>query len=284
MPAIFEQIAEKLHLTHHHDKKPEEATSAAPAPTTEEPVKAVEEVAAPSSPAFDREKVTVLFVLGGPGAGTSSSIPLCQFTSIAHNCITGKGTQCANLVKDFGFCHLSAGDLLRAEQNRPGSTYGDMIRTYIKEGQIVPKEVTIKLLENAMREALQEGREGEGWQNGHGRFLIDGFPRKMDQALKFDETVVEARTVLFFSTTEDEMLKRLLERAKTSGREDDNEESIRKRFRVYKEETMPVIEHYSKDQKVVTIDASASIEEVHEKAKAAVSKIFSEEITKNATV
>ncbi|KAL4246508.1 Uridylate kinase [Abortiporus biennis] len=264
MPAIFEQIAEKLHLTHHHDKKPEEATSAAPAPTTEEPVKAVEEVAAPSSPAFDREKVTVLFVLGGPGAG--------------------KGTQCANLVKDFGFCHLSAGDLLRAEQNRPGSTYGDMIRTYIKEGQIVPKEVTIKLLENAMREALQEGREGEGWQNGHGRFLIDGFPRKMDQALKFDETVVEARTVLFFSTTEDEMLKRLLERAKTSGREDDNEESIRKRFRVYKEETMPVIEHYSKDQKVVTIDASASIEEVHEKAKAAVSKIFSEEITKNATV
>ena len=64
-----------------------------------------------------------------------------------------------------------------------------MIRTYIREGQIVPMEVTVKLLENAMREALEEGREGEGWQDGRGRFLIDGFPRKMDQAAKFDEAV-----------------------------------------------------------------------------------------------
>ena len=64
-----------------------------------------------------------------------------------------------------------------------------MIRTYIKEGQVVPMEVTIKLLENAMRAALQEGREGEGWKDGKGRFLIDGFPRKMDQAVKFDEDV-----------------------------------------------------------------------------------------------
>ena len=121
----------------------------------------------------------------------------------------GKGTQCANLVQDFGFCHLSgtspehvslydhsdtsarriAGDLLRAEQNRPGSKYGEMIRTYIKEGQVVPMEVTIKLLENAMRAALEEGRTGEGWGEGRGRFLIDGFPRKMDQAVAFDEEV-----------------------------------------------------------------------------------------------
>ena len=64
-----------------------------------------------------------------------------------------------------------------------------MIRTYIKEGQIVPMEVTIKLLENAMKDALAEGREGEGWTDGRGRFLIDGFPRKMDQALMFDEQV-----------------------------------------------------------------------------------------------
>ena len=64
-----------------------------------------------------------------------------------------------------------------------------MIRKYIREGQIVPMEVTIKLLENAMRAALAEKRDGEGWQDGKGRFLIDGFPRKMDQALKFDEDV-----------------------------------------------------------------------------------------------
>ena len=66
-----------------------------------------------------------------------------------------------------------------------------MIRTYIREGQVVPMEVTIKLLENAMRAALQDpSRAGtEGWGEGRGRFLIDGFPRKMDQALKFDEDV-----------------------------------------------------------------------------------------------
>lgn len=83
----------------------------------------------------------------------------------------------------------TAGDLLRAEQNRPDSEHGEMIRHYIKEGLVVPMEVTIKLLENAMRAALQEGREGEGWADGKGRFLVDGFPRKMDQAVKFGESV-----------------------------------------------------------------------------------------------
>lgn len=82
-----------------------------------------------------------------------------------------------------------AGDLLRAEQHREGSEYGEMIRKYIREGQIVPMEVTVKLLENAMRAALSENRRGGGWQDGKGRFLIDGFPRKMDQAMKFDEDV-----------------------------------------------------------------------------------------------
>lgn len=84
-----------------------------------------------------------------------------------------------------------AGDLLRAEQEREGSEYGELIKDYIKEGNIVPMEVTIKLLENAMRSAIDERKESThtGWQNGRGRFLIDGFPRKMDQAIKFDETV-----------------------------------------------------------------------------------------------
>lgn len=82
-----------------------------------------------------------------------------------------------------------AGDLLRAEQQREGSSYGDLIRTCIREGNIVPMEVTVKLLENSMEAALKEQRSGEGWKNGRGRFLVDGFPRKMDQAMKFDEEV-----------------------------------------------------------------------------------------------
>jgi len=212
---------------------------------------------------FDASKVTVLYVLGGPGAG--------------------KGTQCANLVEDFDFCHLSAGDLLRAEQIREGSEYGDMIRTYIKEGQVVPMEVTIKLLENAMRAAIGEHSGGEGWTDGKSRFLIDGFPRKMDQAIKFDETVCQSRMVLFFETTEQVLLSRLLERGKTSGRDDDNEESIKKRFRTYQEQTKPVIEYYANQGKVATINATASIDEVHEKAKSVVNKILSGEAAGNIT-
>ncbi|KAJ7063044.1 UMP-CMP kinase [Mycena amicta] len=207
-----------------------------------------------TSPVFDHTKVTVIFVLGGPGAG--------------------KGTQCAYLVDDFGFCHLSAGDLLRAEQHREGSEFGQLIQTCIKEGNIVPMEVTIKLLENAMTAAMKEARAEDGWKNGRGRFLIDGFPRKMDQALKFDEEVCMASMVLFFSTTEEVMLSRLLERGKTSGREDDNTASIKKRFSTYKDTTMPVIEHYEKLDRVIEIDSSPSVEVVHEKAKEAVGKLL----------
>lgn len=97
-------------------------------------------------PLYTQDQATVIFVLGGPGAG--------------------KGTQCANLVRDYGFAHLSAGDLLREEQDRPGSQYGEMIRQLIKEGTIVPMEVTVRLLENAM------GREMK--DKGKHKFLIDG--------------------------------------------------------------------------------------------------------------
>uniref|UniRef100_A0A0W0FG73 Uridylate kinase n=1 Tax=Moniliophthora roreri TaxID=221103 RepID=A0A0W0FG73_MONRR len=228
MPAIVDKIADALHL---HRSQP-----------------------AAHSSAFDDKKVTVIFVLGGPGAG--------------------KGTQCARLVQDFDFSHLSAGDLLRAEQNREGSEYGKLIQTCIKEGTIVPMEVTVKLLQNAMTAAIEGKKNGEGWNDGRGRFLIDGFPRKMDQAEKFEEEVCKAAMVLFFTTTEEVMLERLLERGKTSGREDDNVESIKKRFNTYKEQTMPVIEHYEKLGKVAEIDSSATIDEVHEKAKIAVQKVL----------
>jgi UMP-CMP kinase len=210
-------------------------------------------------PTLDHRKITVIFVLGGPGAG--------------------KGTQCDRLVKDFGFCHLSAGDLLRAEQHREGSTYAGLIQTCIREGRIVPMEVTVKLLENAIQAALKEGRSGEGWTNGRGRFLVDGFPRKMDQALKFDEEVCLSSVVIFFQTSEEVMLKRLLKRGETSGREDDNVESIKKRFNTYKVETMPVIEYYAKHDKVAEIDSSASVEDVYKVTNAVVEKIFAAQST-----
>ncbi|CAE6489202.1 unnamed protein product [Rhizoctonia solani] len=211
---------------------------------------------ASDGPAFDAKKVMVIFVLGGPGAG--------------------KGTQCARIVEDFGFVHLSAGDLLREEQKREGSTYGALISEHIRNGTIVPMEVTVKLLENAMRAQLERPHPGAAWENGHGRFLVDGFPRKMDQAIKFDETVCLSSFVLFFDTTEEVMLERLLERGKTSGREDDNEESIKKRFRTFVETSMPVVDKYRLEGKVRVIDSTRPVDAVY----ADVSKVLREEFIK----
>lgn len=193
------------------------------------------------APGTNENEALVLFVLGGPGAG--------------------KGTQCANIVRDFGFKHLSAGDLLREEQDREGSQFGDMIKTYIKEGQIVPMEVTIQLLENAMTATIKE--------SGNRKFLIDGFPRKMDQALAFEEKVVPSKFTLFFDCPEETMRERLLNRGKTSGRSDDNEESIKKRFKTFVETSMPVVEHFGSEGRVVKLDATKSPEGVYEHVKKA---------------
>lgn len=125
------------------------SSSDSPQPHTEPPT------ASYPTPTFSPDSVSVIFILGGPGSG--------------------KGTQCAKLVSGYGFTHLSAGDLLRAEQDRPESEFGNLIKEYIKEGTIVPMEITVKLLENAMRAVLDE-KKGKDDEDGerNGKFLIDG--------------------------------------------------------------------------------------------------------------
>ena len=194
------------------------------------------------APVFSESEAAVVFVLGGPGAG--------------------KGTQCDLLVERYGFIHLSAGDLLRAEQDREGSTYGDLIKEHIKEGVIVPLEITVKLLEDAIRREIGKRRDGRQC-----RFLIDGFPRKMDQALAFEQAVCPSMFTLFYDCPEETMQERLLERGKTSGRADDNAESIKKRFKVFVETSMPVVRYFEGEGKVVKVMATGTKEEVFEETK-----------------
>jgi UMP-CMP kinase len=122
-------------------------------------------------------------------------------------------------------------------------------------------EVTVQLLENAMTDVLEKNKEGKG------KFLIDGFPRQMDQALKFEESVCPSKFVLFFDCPEEEMQKRLLERGKTSGRADDNAESIRKRFKTFEETSMPVVDYFRSKNKVVQVVATKTPDEVYKETK-----------------
>jgi UMP-CMP kinase len=183
--------------------------------------------ASSKSPAAKPE--AVVFVLGGPGAG--------------------KGTQCANIVRDFGFAHLSAGDLLRAHM-KSGSKDGNMVAEMIKQGQIVPSEVTVNLLLDAMR------------ASGKGKFLIDGFPRNKENRDAWEVTAgYDCDFVLFFDCPEDVMTTRLLGR--NEGRTDDNIETIKKRFKTFQDSSMPVVEHYEIKGKVRSVAAVAAPEEVY---------------------
>ncbi|TSL47708.1 UMP-CMP kinase [Bagarius yarrelli] len=183
-------------------------------------------------------KPQVVFVLGGPGAG--------------------KGTQCAKIVENYSYTHLSAGDLLRAERSRVGSESGQLIERYIKEGKIVPVEITINLLRMAMEETIKKD------QNMF-RFLIDGFPRNQDNLQGWDRVMegkADVKFVLFFDCSNDVCIDRCLERGKSSGRTDDNKESLEKRIQTYLQSTRPVVEQYEKQGKVRTIDASRAVNEV----------------------
>ena len=176
---------------------------------------------------------TVVFVLGGPGAG--------------------KGTQCANIVRDYKFTHLSAGDLLRAHM-KSGTKDGNMVAQMIKDGKIVPSSVTVKLLLSAME------------KSGSERFLIDGFPRNKENRDAWVEVAgYDCEFVLMYDCTEEVMLERLLGR--NEGRTDDNVESIKKRFVTFRESSMPVVEFYEKLGKVRKVNAIATPAQVYEKTK-----------------
>ncbi|XP_071292780.1 UMP-CMP kinase [Agelaius tricolor] len=185
-------------------------------------------------------KPVVVFVLGGPGAG--------------------KGTQCARIVEKYGYTHLSAGDLLRDERKRPGSQYGELIENYIKEGEIVPVEITISLLKRAMDQTMAANSQKN-------KFLIDGFPRNEDNLQGWNKTMdgkADVSFVLFFDCDNEICIGRCLERGKSSGRSDDNRESLEKRIHTYLQSTKPIIDLYERMGKVRKVDASKSVDEVFE--------------------
>jgi len=168
---------------------------------------------------------------------------------------SGKGTQSEKLIEKYGLVHLSTGDLLRKERKMK-TPLGIEAQQFIDRGQLVPDEVVIGMISSALDE--NPGARG---------FLFDGFPRTVAQAEALDRLLElkksEIALVLFLEVPEEELIKRLIHRGKTSNRTDDADESIqRKRQEVYKSETLPVAAYYAKSKKVVNVNGIGAIEEI----------------------
>lgn len=167
----------------------------------------------------------------------------------------GKGTQANLLVEKYGLTHLSTGDLLRAERSA-GTELGKQADEFISKGDLVPDDVVIGMVRNKIADNL----EGAG-------FIFDGFPRTTAQGEALDTMLAEfnltVSALLALKVDEDELTVRLLERGKTSGRADDqNEATIRNRFKVYNDETSPLIEFYENKGCYKPINGVGSIEDI----------------------
>lgn len=168
---------------------------------------------------------------------------------------SGKGTQSERLVEKYGLVHLSTGNLLREEIVNK-TPLGMEAKNFMDKGQLVPDEVVIGMIDNS----LDHHKEAAG-------FLFDGFPRTVAQAEALDRLLeLKGATiglVLALEVTEEELVKRLLNRGKTSGRSDDlNEDVIRKRFAVYSQDTEPVAGHYKRSKKFQSIKGEGTVDDI----------------------
>lgn len=168
---------------------------------------------------------------------------------------SGKGTQSEKIVEKFGLIHLSTGNLLRQEI-ADKTPLGMEAKNFMDKGQLVPNEVVIGMIDSS----LEKHQDAKG-------FLFDGFPRTVAQAEALDKLLSLKKTsinkVIALEVLEEELIKRLVKRGETSGRSDDtNEEVIRKRFAVYKDETEPVADYYQQQQKFEVIRGLGTIDEI----------------------
>ncbi|NLB25583.1 MAG: adenylate kinase [Bacteroidales bacterium] len=167
----------------------------------------------------------------------------------------GKGTQAEFLIESFGLIHLSTGDLLRGEI-AAGTKLGLEAKGFMDKGELVPDGVVIGMIKSKLE--ANPGTEG---------FIFDGFPRTVDQAIALDKLLDENGTPVFgmmsLEVGKQELINRLLNRGKISGRADDQDQNIiENRINVYNEKTLPLINYYKSQGKHFGIDGMGTIDEI----------------------
>ena len=179
----------------------------------------------------------VVFVIGGPGSG--------------------KGTMCELAQLQLGWVHLSTGDLLRAELDS-GGPQSESIEKYITAGELVPNEIIVTLVKEAMERTTR--------LTGKNNFLLDGFPRSLNNMEGWYEVFGRTEALpkmLYFECPYEELEKRILSRARYSGRSDDNISSMKLRFDTYKAETLPAVEFFKSKNNCVEIDSGQDRQTVY---------------------
>lgn len=176
-----------------------------------------------------------LVIFGGPGSG--------------------KGTQSEKLIDRYGLTHISTGEVLRREISA-GTELGRIADSYISRGNLIPDDLMERILASEV-DRLTPSSKG---------FIFDGFPRTIPQADALADMLSKRgekiHAVIGLEVPDDELTKRLLERGKSSGRADDNAETIRQRLQVYHDTTSPLREYYMRDGSYKAIYGLGTIDEI----------------------
>lgn len=169
---------------------------------------------------------------------------------------SGKGTQSERIVDTYGLKHISTGDLLRDHISR-GTQLGKVAESFISRGLLIPDELMIEVLGEIFKEHPEQAAQG---------VIFDGFPRTIAQAEALDEMLsgygTKIHAVVGLEVDEQELIRRMLERGKVSGRLDDNLETIQKRLQVYHKQTQPLHEFYVKQGRYHSIDGNNDVEAI----------------------
>jgi adenylate kinase len=167
----------------------------------------------------------------------------------------GKGTQAARVARQFGVDHIASGELLR-EAVRAGTELGQKVKRYLDEGELVPDDLVLAIVSDRLKRAKPGG------------FILDGFPRTVEQARAADRLFAESGepvdAVIYLDVDREESVRRLLARAGEEGRSDDQEPTIRHRLEVFETMTKPLLQYYADRGLVMAIDGEQPIDTVTE--------------------
>ena len=169
---------------------------------------------------------------------------------------SGKGTQSERLIDEYGLHHISTGELLR-RHIAEGTELGTIANKYISQGHLIPDDLMIQVLEDVLDSNPELTSKG---------VIFDGFPRTIDQAKSLNDMLAKRGTkvhaVVGLEVNEDDLIKRMLQRGKESGRADDNIDTIRERLNVYHNQTSPLRDFYITEGKYHAINGNGNVENV----------------------